>query len=333
FRPTRPMTEQITRTFVVVSHTHWDREWYLPFEALQVQVDGRLRPLISRVRVRYVPTVSLVVPWGVGRRQSATTAVVVGKLFPRDGVEVAQAELEKLAAALPGVKAMPTQLAGPSSIYATMFDRLVVLDDLPDAEKSPLAFAPISTDAGKPGNSLSDWLALPFGAPDEMVLPGFHTAAERSLRGVAPAAAGQEIFLTVCGLMSSGARTILLSRWRTGGRSSYDLVREFSQELPHTSPADAYQRAVFLTAGSRIEPEAEPRIRRSAQVEEAPQANHPFFWAAYMLVDAGSTVPEAAAGAPPAVPPAAGPPPAGPPPGAVPPGALPAVPPPADGPV
>lgn len=266
--------------------------WYVPFEALQVRVEGRRRPLIARVRVRYVPTVSLVVPWGAGRRQSATTAVVAGKLFPRDDADVSQGELEKLAEVLPGVRAMPAQLAGPSAIYATLFDRLVVFDDLPDAEKGPLAFAPVPIDAGKPGNSLSDWLALPFGSPDEIVLPGFHTAAERSLRGVNPAVAGQEVFLTVCGLMSAGARTVLLSRWRTGGRSSYELVREFAQELPHTSPADAYQRAVFLTAGSRIDLDAEPRIRR-AQVEDPPHASHPFFWGAYMLVDAGTAAPEA----------------------------------------
>ena len=265
--------------------------WYVPFEALQVEVGGRRRPLIARVRVRYVPTVSLVVPWGAGRRQSATTAVVAGKLFPRDSADVALAELDKLAAVLPGVNPLPSQLAGPSSIYATLFDRLVVLDDLPETEKDPLAFAPVPIDARRPGNSISDWLALPFGAPDEIVLPGFRTAAERSLRGVPPATAGQEVFLTVCALMSTGARTVLLSRWRTGGQTSYDLVREFTQELPHTAPADAYQRAVFLTAGSRIDLDAEPRVRR-AKVDDIPQANHPFFWAGYMLVDAGSGPPE-----------------------------------------
>ena len=261
--------------------------WYVPFEALQVEVEGRRRPLIARVRVRYVPTVSLVVPWGAGRHQSATTAVVAGKLFPRDGADVAQAELDKLAGVLPGVEPFPARLSGPSAVYATLFDRLVVLDDLPETEKNPLAFAPVPIDAGKPGNTVGDWLALPFGAPDEIVLPGFHTAAERSLRGVNPDTAGQEVFLTVCSLMSAGARTVLLSRWRTGGRTSYDLVREFTQELPHTSPADAYQRAVFLTAGSHIDVEAEPRVRR-AQVDELPLANHPFFWGAYMLVDAGA---------------------------------------------
>src|SRR3972149_966751 len=32
------------RTLVVVSHTHWDREWYLPFEAFRARLvrEGRL---------------------------------------------------------------------------------------------------------------------------------------------------------------------------------------------------------------------------------------------------------------------------------------------------
>ena len=84
--------------------------------------------------------------------------------------------------------------------------------------------------------------------------------------------------------MSSGARTILLSRWRTGGQSSFDLVREFAQELPHTSPADAWQRAVMLESETQLNLEGEPRIKRSA-TDETPKVSHPFFWAGYMLID------------------------------------------------
>jgi hypothetical protein len=36
--------------------------WYVPFEALQVPVNGQLRPLIDRFRIRYAPTVSLATP-------------------------------------------------------------------------------------------------------------------------------------------------------------------------------------------------------------------------------------------------------------------------------
>jgi hypothetical protein len=69
-------------------------------------------------------------------------------------------------------------------------------------------------------------------------------------------------------------------------------VQEFVQELPHTSASDAWQRAVMLTAGSRLDIDAEPRIRKSA-VDELPRANHPFFWAGYMLIDCGAPLPKA----------------------------------------
>ena len=93
--------------------------------------------------------------------------------------------------------------------------------------------------------------------------------------------------------MANGARTILLSRWRTGGQSSVDLVREFVQELPHASAAEAWQRSMMLVSENPLNATAEPRIRLTAH-EEAPKAENPFFWAGYLLVDTG-TLPQALA--------------------------------------
>ncbi len=87
--------------------------------------------------------------------------------------------------------------------------------------------------------------------------------------------------------MANGSRTLLLSRWRTGGQTSFDLVREFIQELPNDSAADAWQRAVLLAMDSRVNFTAEPRVKRTP-TDEAPKASHPFFWAGYMLVDSGA---------------------------------------------
>ncbi len=45
------MPSEVKRTFVVVSHTHWDREWYLPFEAFRarlVTMMDRLLDLLDR---------------------------------------------------------------------------------------------------------------------------------------------------------------------------------------------------------------------------------------------------------------------------------------------
>ena len=266
--------------------------WYLPFEALQVEVDGRLRPLISRFRIRYVPTASLATSSGRGHSQTGNTAVVTGKLFPRDDAEVSQAAFERLAKVVPGAVALKSPLPAPSAVYGSLFNRLIVLDDLkPPAQNGdrfdPYDWALVPLDRGKAGSSLNDWLRLPWGGPDEILLPGFHTAAEASLAGVDQAAPGNRMLLTVCGLMAGGTRTVLLSRWRTGGQTSFDLVREFAQELPHTTPSDAWQRAVFLTAGSQLNPAAEPRIRRTV-AGNIPKANHPFFWAGYLLIDPGT---------------------------------------------
>lgn len=261
--------------------------WYLPFEALQVEVNGELRPLIGRFRIRYVPTASLATSSGPARNPSGNTAVITGRLFPRDEETVAQAAFDQLARVLPGAVALKSPPPAPSAVYAVLFNRLIVLDDVNLAGQGPYDWAPAPIDAGKAGSTLSDWLGLPWGGPDEVILPAYHTAAESSLKGVNRLTAGNEVFLSVCGLMSSGSRTLLLSRWRTGGQTSYDLVREFAQELPRTSPAEAWQRSVFLAAGSRLDPEAEPRVKASAG-DQPPKANHPFFWAGYMLVDPGT---------------------------------------------
>jgi len=261
--------------------------WYLPFEALQVMVEGRSESLITRFHIRYAPTLSLCVSRGPGRNPTGNTAVVVGKLFPRDEDTVARAAYEKLAEVVPGAATLKSPPPAPSSIYGTLFQRLIVLDDLVLSEKNPYGWTVAPVDRGKAGGSLNDWLMLPWGGPDVVVLPGFHTAAENALKNASRGIPGNDVYLSVCGLMAGGARTLLLSRWRTGGQTSFDLVREFAQELHHTSPADAWQRAVLLAMDSRLNLEAEPRVKHSA-INEIPKARHPFFWAGYMLVDCGT---------------------------------------------
>ncbi len=278
--------------------------WYVPFEALQVEIGGRMRPLIARFKIRYAPTVSLATPIGWRTRPSGSTGVVVGRLYPQDKPEVAQEAFAEIARVLPGSVAIEGPLPAPSSLYASSLDRLIVLDDVDTSRSGPYGWAPLPLDANKAGSSLGDWLPLPFGGPETVVLPGFHTAAENSLKEATGPAVGQEVFLSVCGLLSSGSQTLLLSRWRSGGRTSFDFVREFVQELPHTTPADAYQRAVFLTAAARLDIASEPRIKKAA-ADQPPTARHPFFWSAYMLVDSGRAT-EPADPTEPAGPPAGG---------------------------
>jgi hypothetical protein len=185
---------------------------------------------------------------------------------------------------LPGASTLPTKLSFPAATFASTFDRLVVLADLAPAERSPYNLNPLQIETNKPGGTLSDWMLLPFPSPDQIVLPGFHTPAEDGLRR---GGTGDEVFLTVCGLMATGSRSILLSRWRVGGQSTFDLMREYVQELPHVSAASAWRRSVQLRRKNLIDPASEPRVKVTAGAEAFP-AEHPFFWAGYMLVDTGS---------------------------------------------
>lgn len=271
--------------------------WYLPFEALQVNLSDQLRPLISRFRIRYVPTASLAIPDTPGLAANTPTVVVLGRLHPRDDGTVAEAAFRDLTEVIPRCTALSkSPLPTPSAMYAAVMRRLIVLDDLVPPEQGVYAWSPIQIERGKPGNQLADWFALPWGGPEVMILPGFHTTAESSLKRMNPAAPGSEVFLTVCGLMANGARTLLLSRWRTGGKLSQDIVREFAQELPYTSPADAWQRAVLVAVDTRLQLDTEPRIQRVLE-EDPPKATHPFFWAGYLLIDRG-VLPERAEPAP-----------------------------------
>jgi CHAT domain-containing protein len=261
--------------------------WYLPFEMLEVKVGDKLLPLISRIRMRYAPTASLAVSNGRQLNPVARTAVVLGRLYPRQEETVARAAFDEISKAVPGSVALsgPT-LPAASSLYGSLVEQLLVLDDIASTEGGPYGWSPLPIDRGKPGSLLTDWLALPWGGPSVVILPGFHMASEGALKHIDTSAPGREVFLSVCGLMASGARTILISRWRTGGQTSVDLVREFAQELPHTTPAEAWQRAVLLAASTRINPAAEPRIKSSPN-DDPPKGTHPFFWAGYMLIDPG----------------------------------------------
>jgi hypothetical protein len=77
----------------------------------------------------------------------------------------------------------------------------------------------------------------------------------------------------------------LLTRWRTGGRTNFELVREFGRELPHAPATEAWQRACLLAREAPLEASREPRLKRTDETGELPTADHPFFWAGYLLVD------------------------------------------------
>ena len=262
--------------------------WYVPFEALQLSAaGGQKESIISRMRVRYAPTMALILPEGDRKLPLPNTAIATGKMALPEPPELITEAAQAIAADVPGAAAIPDELPASSAIYGTLFDRLVILDEIQDSTTHPFGWSPLSVEkAGRASITLADWFALPFDAPREIIMPGYHTMAEDGLKTQNEATTGSEMFLSVMGMMSCGTRTILLSRWRTGGQTCYDLVREFVRELDTMTAAEAWQRCVFLSLELPLDPAKEARVNL-ARNNQPFKASHPFFWAGYMLFDSG----------------------------------------------
>ena len=159
--------------------------WYVPFEALQVQAEGQSRSLISRFRIRYAPTAGLAMATAELGRRRGNTAIVVGKLNPKLEDEAVESTVKDLSKVLPGCVTLKMPLPASAPIYANFIDRLVVLDELsPAAETDPYGWSPLPTERTKISGPLGEWFLLPRRGPDEVILPGYHSACESSLKKV-----------------------------------------------------------------------------------------------------------------------------------------------------
>ena len=264
--------------------------WYIPFEAMSVPSGDQNRPLLTAgqtpLSIRYAPMASLGIPQKSSRSANAETLVLCGKLMSKDAPDVALEAVGRFTNA--GIKNLSVLrvddrtalIPASSSAFASRVLQLVVLDDIPMAP--PLAWSPFTTKARMP---VASWLTLPWGGPRLVVLPAFHTSAESSFKqqGVQD---GDDLFMLAMLLEACGTKTILLSRWRTGGRVSYDLVEQFLVQLAEQPAPIAWRQAIMEVGSNPINLDEEPRVRKDPNVE-TPIANHPFFWGAFMLIDRG----------------------------------------------
>ena len=269
--------------------------WYVPFEAMSIPSGDQVRPLLTAGKTplvfRYAPTASLGVPLKSGRRVNAETLMLCGKLMSRDSADVSLEAVNRYTqSGIKNLTVMATNdknslLPASASVFASRVQQMVVLDDIPVIP--PLGWSPFANDRAKAKNPVASWLTLPWGGPSLVVLPAFHTPAEVALRGVT-LQNGDDLFLSSMLLEACGARTILMSRWRTGGRVSYDLVEQFLLGLSAKPAAEAWRRAIMEVGSNPIKPDEEPRVRKEPKME-VPIANHPFFWGAFILIDRGET--------------------------------------------
>ncbi len=260
--------------------------WYLPMELLQHGSDQQSASLIDTVRIRYAPMAALGVPDQRTNRRFQRSAIVAFRNFNRDPDEIIDKGVSDMRDAMPQLARIARTFQGPSSLIESTLDQLFVWHDHKDRgsrREGPLDVSPMQLDEGKPGSTLMDWMALPWRGVDQLVWSGFSTDIEGSTRARAD---GSEMFFATTALMASGVRTMLLSRWRVGGRSTLDLTREFAIQLNRQPAAAAWQRSVQLFRRADLDLTVEPRVR-PVELEQPLTGEAPFFWAGYMLIDGG----------------------------------------------
>lgn len=256
--------------------------WYLPFELLQVGQGEQLQPMLARVRVRYAPLLGTAVPDNRKPNPLAVTYAVCNKLHPQEPDTVTGETLAQLRAAVPNVVS-GVAASVPPALLAALLERAVVFSEVDISKSGPMGWDPLPLASARKETPLATWFSLPWGAPQQLVLPGLRTPAENALKRGGD---GSELFLAACALAACGNRTVLLSRWRVGGASARKLVTEFVQELPHRSAPEAWQRSVQLWQAGQVELDREPRLNRATFAEPI-SGNVPFFWAGYLLIDPG----------------------------------------------
>ena len=254
--------------------------WYLPFEMLQVTDNSSTKALIDIVRIRYAPSISLAVPDDRPDDTAGARVIVHGRLFSRETEATVSAAARDLNEQHPRSVVLRKSLPTTTRFLSPVWNQLIVFDDIESDDSAPLTWSPAQIDGKKPGGTLKDWLMLPWGAPDTIALPGFRTIAENGMRGRQQ---GDEMLLSSLSLMGAGTRTILLTRWRTGGQLSLEIVNEFLGGLNSQPPSTAWQRSVLLARSAELDPSREPRLKQ-VQAETVPTADHPFFWAGYILI-------------------------------------------------
>ena len=253
--------------------------WYLPFEALLVGKDDDRTLLSEKVNIRYCPTASLAFGGQRPVEELSNMLVTTGNLSPKTELELANAEYAKLLDPLPESQEWKS-VQYPSSLWGSQIDQLLAWTFVKSAKNAPLQTVLLSTERQKfDDGSINTWMKLPWGAPQHMILPGYQSPGI-ALRG---RGIGSDMFLTTTGLMAAGSRTILISRWNTAGKTSFELTGNYAAKIKSDGNLLALAQARKLVRESELDFANEPRLKSNG-VEETIKAEHPFFWASSMFL-------------------------------------------------
>lgn len=267
--------------------------WFVPFEALPMASSSGETLLVDAVPVRYAPTAGLAVGDVAPLRPVRATAIALPAPTASTAPTI-DAVLERLSESVEHPVRISGPLAVDSPLVGKLFDQLLVPLDS-DLVGDAYAWSPLPLDRGGNAGALARWIALPFDGPERMLLTGVQMTVEQGQRNrrrnsanrTAATRDGDELFQAACGLFSTGVRTLLITRWQTGGAVQEALVREFAGEMNRVPAGEAWQRSVRLARAMPLDPAQEPRFRLTDEAGDMPTADHPFFWAGFVLFDTG----------------------------------------------
>ena len=267
-----------------------DLLWYLPFEALCLPQGENLIPLaqVPGLTVFYAPTASLAFTSGTGQTAAAIllTGIAPGEMFPHEKKNLNGDAVNRLVGRVRKAAVIaPMGLNLPSSASAFKFDRLAVLREIiGSGDWVPYATGKLRED------SFRAWERLPLGGPKTVVLPGYRTLGEDGMKNGGD---GSEIFLPLMTLMARGCDTALISRWRTGGRSAYDLTENFLAAESDETPAPEIWKEVLADFFEKpLVLDEEPRFKGTTKGTKGEDAQYPFFWGGYLLASRSLVPPQ-----------------------------------------
>lgn len=258
--------------------------WYAPFELLRFGAAAdAAQSLFDLSAIRYSPTLGLALQPQRPYKPWSRTAVFSGPVSNRFDVAWTDAQVADYQKVSPLIVNFKEQLNIPTNLFNTILDQVVVWTESSPIEKSgPFGVVPAEKDRGKNGSNIAGWMSLPFNSAEHVVLPCFAGAGDNGVRGNAD---GNEFFVISCALLSSGTRTLLISRWNVGGESTLKATRQYLNDVADDfSPSFAWHRAAKTLQETTLDWTRETRLKPMNKPPEL-KGNHPLFWSGYMLFD------------------------------------------------
>ncbi len=256
--------------------------WRAPLGLLSVPVEGGEAVRLSEITTTLAPTPG----WAMRDRLPRDEAIgerPTWSLAAASAKPSNEADVDPLAS-LSGAAQPPAGLEPSAAVSKAVASRIAI-----DLGGQPLAGDPLGTalttaDVGR--REIQAWSRLPYSGTSAIALLGQAggEAGGGKLRRAktAPSVGAAELHAT-CALLAGGARSILLERWPTRGVRSRELVGEWLNGVGRLDPADAWRRSLALGKSRPLDPSREPRLE--AAPGEEPTAEHPFWWAGYLLID------------------------------------------------